>query len=110
MPSRSTLVRWGGLAAVVAGALYVLGALSTALNYPPAYTFTRLHLNAVWGVPLRFSLWALWRGCTPGKPAAVATASWGRRTSCWPSSVAYWRWCWGRCCSQVSPPMRPPRS
>jgi NADPH:quinone reductase-like Zn-dependent oxidoreductase len=53
MPSRSSLVRWGGLAAVVAGALYVLGALSTALNYPPAYIFTRLHLNAVWGVPLR---------------------------------------------------------
>jgi hypothetical protein len=53
MPSRSTLVRWGGLAAVVAGALYVLGALSTALNYLPAYNFTRLHLNAVWGVPLR---------------------------------------------------------
>lgn len=53
MHSRSTLVRWGGLAAVVAGALYVLGALSTALNYPPAYIFKHLHLNAIWGVPLR---------------------------------------------------------
>ena len=52
MPSRSTLVRWGGLAAVVAGALYVLGALSAVLDYPPAYIFTRLHLDAVWGVPL----------------------------------------------------------
>ena len=53
MPSRSTLVRWGGLAAVAAGALYVLGALTTALDYPPAYLFTRLHLDAVWGVPMQ---------------------------------------------------------
>ena len=52
MPSRSTLVRWGGLAAVVAGALYVLGALTTVLDYPPAYIYTRLHLDAIWGVPL----------------------------------------------------------
>jgi hypothetical protein len=52
MPSRPTLVRWGGLAAVVAGALYVLGALSAALDYPPGYIFTCLHLDAVWGVPL----------------------------------------------------------
>jgi hypothetical protein len=52
MPSRSTLVRWGGLAAVVAGALYVLGAFSSALDYPPAYIFTRLHLDTIWGVPL----------------------------------------------------------
>ena len=52
MPSRSTLVRWGGLAAVVAGALYVLGAFSSGLDYPPAYIYTRLHLDAIWGVPL----------------------------------------------------------
>lgn len=51
MPSRSTLVRWGGLAAVAAGALYMLGALTTALDYPPAYLSTRLHLSAVRGVP-----------------------------------------------------------
>ena len=52
MPSLSILVRWGGLAALAAGALYVLGALTTALEYPPAYLFTRLHLGAVvWGVP-----------------------------------------------------------
>ena len=53
MPSRSTLVRWGGLAALAAGTLYVLGALTTALDYPPAYLFTRLHLGAVWGVPMQ---------------------------------------------------------
>ncbi len=56
MPSRPTLVRWGGLAAVVAGALYVLGAFSSALDYPPAYIYTLLHLDAIWGVPLHLLL------------------------------------------------------
>jgi hypothetical protein len=53
MPSRSTFIRWGGLAALAAGALYVLGSLSSALDYPPAYIFTRLHLDAVWSVPVQ---------------------------------------------------------
>ncbi len=53
MPSRSTLIRWGGLAALVAGALYALGALSSALDYTFAYFFTRLHLDAVRGSKLR---------------------------------------------------------
>ncbi len=52
MPSRWALVRWGGLAAIAVGALYVLGTLSMALDYPPAYLFTRLHLSAVWGIPM----------------------------------------------------------
>ncbi len=34
MPSRSTLVRWGGLTAAAAGALYFLEALWTVLDYP----------------------------------------------------------------------------
>jgi hypothetical protein len=31
----------------------VLVALTTALEYPPAYLFTRLHLDAIWGAPLQ---------------------------------------------------------
>jgi hypothetical protein len=53
MLSRSTLIRWGRLAAIAAGVLYVLVASSRALDYPPAYIFTRLHLDAVWGVPMQ---------------------------------------------------------
>lgn len=53
MPSRSTLVRGGGLAAFLAGVMYILGPISMALDYPSASTFTGLHLSTVWGVPLR---------------------------------------------------------
>ena len=52
MPSRSTLIRGGGLAAISAGALYFLGAILIILNNPSAYLFTRLHLPSVWGVPI----------------------------------------------------------
>ena len=37
MPSRSTLIRWGGLAAVAVGALYVLEALWAILDSSPEY-------------------------------------------------------------------------
>ena len=56
MPSRSTLIRWGGLAAVAAGALYVLGPVSWTLDYPLSYYFDSLHLNAVWGMPMQLLL------------------------------------------------------
>jgi hypothetical protein len=46
VPSRSTLIRGGGLAAVAAGALYLLGAVLVILGHPSAYLFTRLHLPA----------------------------------------------------------------
>ena len=52
MPSRSALIRWGGLAAVTAGALYFLGAVLVILGHPSAYLFTLLHLPSVWGVPI----------------------------------------------------------
>lgn len=53
MSSRSTLIRYGGLAAVAAGTLYFLGAFSTTLDYPSAYLFTGLRLSAVWDVFMR---------------------------------------------------------
>jgi hypothetical protein len=53
MPSRSTLVRWGGLAALGVGVLYMLGAVLMALDHPSASLFARLHLSAVWDVPLQ---------------------------------------------------------
>jgi len=51
-PSRSTLIRWGGLAALAAGALYFLGAILAILDRPAAYLFTLKHLPSVWGVPI----------------------------------------------------------
>lgn len=53
MPSRSTLIRWGGLAAVAVGALYVLEALWAILDSSPEYVFTRTLLNAVGSVPIQ---------------------------------------------------------
>lgn len=64
MSSRSTLIRYGGLAAVAAGTLYFLGAFSTTLDYPSAYLFTGLRLSAVWDVFMRLLVLGVWRGCT----------------------------------------------
>jgi len=53
MPSRRTIVRWGGLAAMMAGVLYVLGTLSTAFDFPLAYVLARPHLSAGWDTATR---------------------------------------------------------
>ena len=52
MPSRSPLIRGGGLAAMAAGALFFLGTILVILDRPSAYLFARLHLPSVWGVPI----------------------------------------------------------
>lgn len=67
MPSRSTLIRWGALAAVAAAALYYLGVLSTSLHSPLAPYFSRVQLSALWGMPIRFLVLGAWLGCTPGR-------------------------------------------
>lgn len=41
MPSRSTLIRWGGLAAVAAGVLRLLEAFSAIVGVPATYVFAR---------------------------------------------------------------------
>jgi len=52
MPSRSTLIQWGGLAALAAGALYFLGAILASLDRPSSYLFTLQHLPSIWGLPI----------------------------------------------------------
>jgi hypothetical protein len=74
MPSRATVVRCGGVAALAAGALYILGAILVILGHPSAYLFTRLHLPSVWGVPIGLLMVGFWWGCTPGRQATPATA------------------------------------
>jgi hypothetical protein len=93
MPSRSTLIRWGGLAAVAAGALYLLGAVLTILGHPSAYLFARQNLPGDWGLPIRLLTLGAWRGCTPGSQATPATECWGRWDSCLRSWVPFSRRC-----------------
>jgi len=83
MPSRSTLIRWGGLAALAAGALYFLGAILAILDRPAAYLFTLKHLPSVWGVPIGLLMVGGLRDCTPGRQATPATVYWGRWALCW---------------------------
>ena len=52
MPSRWKLIRWGGLAALAAGALYFVGAVLIILDHPSAYLFTRQDLPGGWGLPI----------------------------------------------------------
>lgn len=66
--------------------MYLLGALSTALDYPPTYLFTRLDLSTVWGVPVRLLMLGGLMGLHARQVGSPGYAvGWGRLGSCWRS-------------------------